>query len=454
MRYAPPGLVLNDFAVLSADDGWHLLHLQGSPVMPFDAGIQETSYGHAYSTDLLRWEAQGPVFGIARPGRFDDSAIWTMCAVDHPDGGLALLYTGVTNSPCPATQAIGLARSPRRDGTAWRRVRETPVCTAEPRWYRTDAHQAWRDPFVVRDDEREEWIMFVAAREAGLAPAVGGCVAAAVSTDLEAWTALPPAIRGGEDSELECPVVEWVDGRWLMLVCVSTDHSVRTFEADNLRGPWFRLGRLGPPGVYAPRVVRTRDEWVVLHTVQRRHGLDDRGELVRGMLAQPKRLATGADGVPVLLWWPPVGDQAAPPTSLPVHDAIIEVDVPDQASEIAVTVNAGARRLVEVRVSEGRIWIGYADGRILQEVSLAKIGLPVAAPGDGPGDSPHCPRHLRLLVVGEFCEVYADDVLVLATIAYERSRGWPLAEADGKVLPVVVRPLLSCYPDRDDVSAI
>jgi beta-fructofuranosidase len=184
--------VLNDFAVLEGDDGWHLLHLQAAPVSPFDAAAQETSYGHAHSTDLVRWEPCAAVFGIAPPGRFDDSAIWTMSTIDHPEGGLYMFYTGVCNRPHPATQAIGLAWSPRRDGTGWRRARPEPVCTADPRWYRTDAHQAWRDPFVVRDDESGEWVLFVAARESGLPPALGGCIATAVSTDLTSWAVLPP----------------------------------------------------------------------------------------------------------------------------------------------------------------------------------------------------------------------------------------------------------------------
>lgn len=306
MRYAPPGLVLNDFAVLPDEGGWHLLHLQASPVLPFDAAVQETSYGHAYSTDLLRWEPRGEVFGVAPPGRFDDGAVWTMSTVDRPGGGLAMLYTGVCARPHPATQAIGLAYSPRRDGTGWRRLSREAVCTADSRWYRTDRHQAWRDPYVVRDPVRERWVMFVAARRAGVPPAVGGCIGVAVSTDLQRWTVLPPLVGGRRFPELECPVVERVGGRWWMLVCVSTDHSVDVYSSDDVMGPYVgpyvRRGRLAPPGVYAPRLLATPGGPLVLHTMQRRAGLRDDGALVRGMLAQPKRLELDGDGVPFLAW--------------------------------------------------------------------------------------------------------------------------------------------------------
>lgn len=258
MRYAPPGLVLNDFAVLPDEGGWHLLHLQASPVLPFDAAVQETSYGHAYSTDLLHWEPRGEVFGVAPPGRFDDGAVWTMSTVDRPGGGLAMLYTGVCARPYPATQAIGLAYSPRRDGTGWRRLSREAVCTADPRWYRTDRHQAWRDPYVVHDPVRERWVMFVAARRAGVPPTIGGCIGVAVSTDLQRRTVLPPLVGGRRFPELECPVVERIGGRWWMFVCVSTDHSVDVYSSDDVMGPTCGAAGWRPRRVRAAAAVRAR----------------------------------------------------------------------------------------------------------------------------------------------------------------------------------------------------
>ncbi|WP_322753748.1 hypothetical protein [Frankia sp. Cas3] len=513
MRYAPPGLVLNDFAVLATDDGWHLLHLQGPPVVPFDASVHETSFGHAHSTDLLHWEPLGPTFGIARPGHFDDGAIWTMSIVDHPDGGLAMLYTGVSAHPHPATQAVGLARSTRHDGTGWHRVSTNPVCVADPHWYRTDDYQAWRDPFVVRDPDHDQWVMFIAARETSLAPSVGGCIAAAVSSDLLHWTVLPPVVPGGTHSELECPVVERLDNHWMMLVCISTDHSVDVYESDTLLGPWVRRGRLAPPGVYAPRVIQADGEKLVLHTVQRRVGLNDHGDLVRGMLAQPKRLRLDTDGVPVLAWWPPAAREVKPADTGLTKDAIIEVDIPAEARSVTVTIcpdgDCADVMMLEVHARAGRMRIGYAGGPVLQEESLGAplvaddlpdrcVGFydpsqdwsPEAAgtgesipavvgdldaylagvgrvqlqqsagqPGEPTQVAPppgvrRVPQHLRILAVGEFLEVYADDRLVLSTTAYARGTGRVQASADGMVLPVYVWQLPKARHHRDDVSTL
>src|SRR5919108_5005624 len=97
MRYAPPGMCLNDFALLGPAP-YLLIHLQGPWTPEFDATRLETSYGRARSRDLISWEPLGPVFGVGAPGRFDDAAVWTMHPFRHGPG-LAMAYSGVTLRP-------------------------------------------------------------------------------------------------------------------------------------------------------------------------------------------------------------------------------------------------------------------------------------------------------------------------------------------------------------------
>lgn len=253
MRYAPPGLCVNDFALLRDEDGTYtVLHLQGPWTAEFDHLRMETSYGRATSADLVRWQPQGTAFGNGLPGRFDQQAVWTMHPLRHGDG-MAMFYTGVSGLTADGwpLQSVGLAYSDRTDGTGWRRHGTGPVVEADPRWYRTGERMGWRDPFVVRDDEGEGWVMAVCASDASLPVEVSGCVALATSTDLEHWTVHPPLVSPGDVDELECPVLERLDdGSWLLLGSIGATRGFESWTAPACAAP-------GPAAAPSARPART-----------------------------------------------------------------------------------------------------------------------------------------------------------------------------------------------------
>ncbi|MFJ8536153.1 mucin-1 [Streptomyces sp. NPDC093591] len=439
MRYAPPGLCLNDFDLITVEDGYIALHLQGPWTRRFDHTHMETSYGRAFSTDLVTWEPLGPGFGVGAPGRFDDTAVWTM-HVFPAEGRTAMAYTGVTERGW-LDQTIGLAWSDRAEGTGWRRARpDEPVVRADPRWYRVEgAHQAWRDPFVVRDDENPGWLMVICASDARLPAERSGCVAFATSDDLLNWTVHPPLISPGDIDQLECPVLERTANGWLLLGCNHGDYTFEAWEAPRLRGPWTRVGRVAPPGSYAPRVTTAPDRRrVVLHTVPRRVGLTDAGARCRGMLAQPKLLANDADHGWHLRWWDGLDPWIGPDvthTGEPVLNAVTDIDCAGGDMDVLLRErDAGEPVVLRLRG---------------QEISLAN-----ATGGPHLRHLP-CPvRELRVLTVGEYIEVYADGVHVLNASTYSgRStviRRHGRAGADG----LRVRRLLLPDPLRDDASAV
>ncbi|MFF9117147.1 mucin-1 [Streptomyces massasporeus] len=442
MRYAPPGLCVNDFDLLRHADGTYtVLHLQGPWTNEFDHLRMETSYGRATSADLVRWEPQGTAFGNGLPGRFDQQAVWTMHA--FPQGtGMAMLYTavsGVTPGGWPL-QSVGLARSDRADGTGWRRHGTGPVVEADGRWYRTGDRMGWRDPFVVRDDESDGWVMLVCAADASLPVEVSGCVAWATSDDLEHWTVHPPLVSPGDVDELECPVLERLDdGGWLLLGSIGATRGFEAWTAPRLRGPWTRRGPLGPTGAYAPRVVTAPDgSRVVLHTTPRRVGLTDTGERCRGMLAQPKSLVVPRDAAPRLEWWPGLDLWLGEETyDAPLH-AVGDVGLAGRTEVTLRThVSDGDRPALTVGCDGKNLRVTGPDGTPLGETLL-----------------PEHAAALRILTVGEYVEVYADGVFVLTTLCYSGRPGpWTATDEDG-VRPVAVRPLRLPDPHRDDASAV
>ncbi|MFF7472745.1 mucin-1 [Streptomyces sp. NPDC008092] len=449
MRYAPPGLCVNDFALLRDDDGTYaVLHLQGPWTSEFDHLRMETSYGRATSTDLVGWQPAGTAFGNGLPGRFDQQAVWTMHPVRHDTGvgsgsgsGMAMFYTGVsglTDGGWPL-QSVGLAYSDRTDGTGWRRHGTGPVVEADARWYRTGERMGWRDPFVVRDDESDGWVMVVCAADASLPVEVSGCVAWATSDDLEHWTVHPPLISPGDVDELECPILERLDdGSWLLIGSIGATRGFESWTAPRLRGPWTRRGPLGPTGSYAPRVIAAPDgSRVLLHTTPRRVGLTDSGDRCRGMLAQPKSLVVDEGSAPRLEWWPGLDAWLLEETGEPALHAVGDVDVSGRIEITLRTDDDGGPALV----------VG-CDGKNLRVTGPAgaSLGETVLA---GPAGT------LRILTVGEYVEVYADGVFVLTTLCYSgRPTRWTAVTEEGHTRTIPVRPVRLPAPGRDDASAV
>jgi sucrose-6-phosphate hydrolase SacC (GH32 family) len=443
MRYAPPGLCVNDFALISDEDGTYtVLHLQGPWTSEFDHLRMETSYGRATSTDLVHWQPQGPAFGVGLPGSFDQQAVWTMHPFPHGDG-MAMFYTGVgglTAGGWPV-QTVGLAYSDRLDGTGWHRYGAGPVVEADPHWYRTGENMAWRDPFVVRDDPNARWIMVICASDASLPVERSGCVALATSTDLENWQVHPPLISPGDVDELECPVLEQLDdGTWLLLGSIGATRGFDAWTAPQLDGPWERRQPLGPTGAYAPRIIPAPDGTrLVLHTTPRRIGLTDSGATCRGMLSQPKSLVTDGDSAPRLEWWPGLDQWLGDPTDQPALHAVGDLDITGPVEIVLRTEDPdGGQPAVTVGYDGDRkLWVTGHDRIPLRETILT-----------GPVD------RLRILTIGEYIEVYADNVFVLSALSYSgHPATWTAADGTG-TRSVPVRLVRLPDPHRDDASAI
>ena len=296
----------------------------------------------------------------------------------------------------------------------------------------------WRDPFVVRDDESDGWVMVVCAADASLPVEVSGCVAWATSDDLEHWTVQPPLISPGDVDELECPVLERLDdGSWLLIGSIGATRGFEAWTAPRLRGPWTRRGPLGPTGSYAPRVIAAPDgSRVVLHTTPRRVGLTDSGDRCRGMLAQPKSLVVHGrfgtpPGVVAAAWTPGCGEE----TTEPALHAVGDLDV---SGHVEITLRTGDNGPALAVGCDGKnLWItGPGGGRIGETV----LTEPASA--------------LRILTVGEYVEVYADGVFVLTSLCYSGHPAPWTAVSEGHTRTIPVRPLRLPDPGRDDASAV
>ena len=298
--YEPPGLCLNDFDLSynSRTGKYELIHIQGPRVAntEYDAAIMENTYGFAVSDDLVNWETQPPVFFTSKNGpAFDDSAIWTMQSFQATEDDRYLFYTGVSAKPY-FQQKIGRAVYDPTRGE-WQRGKVNPIISADGEWYQTEGFMAWRDPYVVRDEGNDRYVMFISAKRKDQVEQVNGCIGWAVSDNLKDWIIQPPLISPGCYYEMECPVYYRRGDYHYILVSVSDTRRVHVWRSRSFLSGYEEDGFLTGTHEYAPRIVPFEGRDVLLHThwVQRE---DSTGETVwsRGHLSDPRVVKQDNEG--------------------------------------------------------------------------------------------------------------------------------------------------------------
>lgn len=307
--YRPLGMCLNDFDVSynPHKEQFELIHLQGPPIANtyYDAVTMETSYGHAVSSDLVNWRARANVFGIDESGdAFDDSAIWTMHTIFSPDFSQRyMFYTGLTRAQY-FKQQIGMAVYDFA-AESWERVDENPVVSADPRWYQQDGKMAWRDPYVVYDEEEARYVMFISAKQKDIAVDKNGCIAYATSKNLKDWQVHPPLIAPQTYNEVECPVYFKKGDYHYILTSISDDYRVHVWRSQNFLDGYEEIGCLTEPYHYAPRVLSYNGHDIVLHTRWiERPDKDGNPVWSRGYLDDPQLLVQDEGGLLSLTPYP------------------------------------------------------------------------------------------------------------------------------------------------------
>jgi sucrose-6-phosphate hydrolase SacC (GH32 family) len=428
MRYAPPGLCMNDFDLIKLEDKYHLIHLQGPPIYPFDATYLESSYGHAVSNDLISWETKAPVFGIAPPDHFDDSGIWTMHITPY-ENKLWMFYTGLSYQKY-FYQQIGLAISELENSPNWMRYKSEPLVSADPRYYQVDDDMAWRDPFVIFDPEENKWIMYIAAKTKKGDKRTRGCIGTATSKNLVDWKVKPPVISPEKYFEMECPVIFRHNNSNYMFVSISDDRRVHAYRAATPLGQFEYLGPLTPQNNYAARIINAGNTPLLLHTVPRRWQHKDSGELMRGMLAQPKKLLFDKKGYPYLGWYSALEEYFLKEESPSGSNGLLTVQLPPHYSEIEIGLRLSHRNSqrtgLELLVNENYLTLQYFEDK--QQLESIKLESKISF------------KEIKILLFGEYVEIYCDNKLFISTLSYRHHTGNFEANNNNKAIDFTFRP--------------
>lgn len=274
--------------------------------------------GHAVSDDLVTWIEEPLVIPSGPHGTIDDTKHWTGHIIEK-DGLYYMFYTGRTSREDGKVQRTMLATSP--DLYLWTKYDGNPVMEADPRWYNAarfpEKHDAvgWRDPRVVLDESSGWYYAFIAADLPEGEYAERGCVARARSRDLLQWEIMPPAFAPRKYATIEVPDVFFLDGRWYLTLLTGTAYGNPrgTFSdpnvemgtmyavADRLAGDFHELddnvliGARWWEGTSC-RTVEFQGTRYLFYFQCERDGGHDCGARNWGTLTTPKELRTTAEG--------------------------------------------------------------------------------------------------------------------------------------------------------------
>ncbi|MFC6357186.1 family 43 glycosylhydrolase [Luethyella okanaganae] len=249
----PANAAAGDAIPFEHDGEVHLFYLS-SPAGTLDYPERvRTTWQHARSRDLLRWEELPPAVEPGEVDAYDGGGIWTGSVVEH-DGTFYLFYTG-HHVAAANPQTICLATS--TDLVTFQKHPANPLVLPVEGCEPVD----WRDPYVFFNEDERVWWMLIAARRSDGPHWSRGCIMLATSPDLLAWTVEPePLYAPGTTYCPECPEL-WRDDadRWhLVYSRFSEEAGTVSRVAESPRGPFREPSRpeLGGRRWYASKSAR------------------------------------------------------------------------------------------------------------------------------------------------------------------------------------------------------
>jgi len=274
--FALPESYVWDFWLADDGDRYHLFFLYASKALKDpDARHYRASVGHAVSDDLVSWTRVVDALVRSDAPAFDELATWTGSVVRGDDGLWRMFYTGTVLTPAGNVQSIGMATSP--DLYDWAKSDRNPILTADSRWYErlADGHwhdEAFRDPWVYRDEEAGRWRMLITARANHGRPDDRGVIATAVSDDLVEWELQAPLSEPGSGfGQLEVLNTAEIDGEKVLLFsCLAPDLAHERRLTGTTGGTWAIVA--GPDGRWDPKRAQqvTEDDLYVGRVVRDR----------------------------------------------------------------------------------------------------------------------------------------------------------------------------------------
>lgn len=231
LYYQHPGTWFGDCMPLYADGAFQLFH-QRDTRRPEPFG-EPFGWALARTTDFVRFEDLGEAL---EKGADDaqDQFIFAGSAFEAYGQFHALFTAYNRDYPAQGRASQVLAHAVSDDLRHWTKL-PGQMFPPEPGYDPTD----WRDPFVLRDEENDRWVMILGARTSSPKLAVTGRTVWFTSPDLEHWDFQGDFWAPGLFTMHEMPDLFRIGERWYLLTTEYSDRSKTVYRmARSLEGPW------------------------------------------------------------------------------------------------------------------------------------------------------------------------------------------------------------------------
>ena len=217
-------------------DEIHAFYLQRRRPDSTRTEVEEASIGHAVSTNLLDWTELPPIIQPQPRGELGDLQSWTGSTIEN-DGKYYIFYTIRSSRDDYKVQSIGMAVSD--DLINWDKYEGNPIIRPDARWYNTKNHPSvhglvcCRDLIVVKHNIKPGYFGIFATRKVTEEFQQGAVFAGAYSENFTKWEQTPPVFQNAKNKYtiVEMPDLFYMDGHWIL-----------TWLEDNLYGNREILG--------------------------------------------------------------------------------------------------------------------------------------------------------------------------------------------------------------------
>lgn len=231
--YQPPGHWFGDCMPFADNGRYYVFHQRDDRSMgPLGAPF---GWSLATTTDFVNYDDKG--IAIPRGGNDEqDQSIWAGSIFKAQDGVYHAFYTGFNYTfEAQGKPAQVLMHAVSDDLLNWTKTQDALTFTPQPGY---DPHD-WRDPFVIWNEEKGEYLLILGGRKQGPKTCMTGRTVYFTSKDLAEWTFGGDFWAPDIFTMHEMPDLFKLGDWWYHIISEYSDKNKIVYRmAKSLDGPW------------------------------------------------------------------------------------------------------------------------------------------------------------------------------------------------------------------------